>query len=115
MRATIDYLPPLAHLKNMIDRSYLVMNYNNFLYVAIWNGIISLILMVIVSLATKPRPSEEIDHLIWRPSVMKVDPDVEGGRGGTISLVFWWSVCMILTAALYGYFAWFQLSRTQNM
>jgi SSS family solute:Na+ symporter len=109
MRAVFETTPSLAELKNSIDHSYVIEHYNNFLYVAIWNGILSLILMISISLFTTPRPYGEISQLIWRPSVMRVDPDEHGGQGRTLSLVLWWSLCMALTAALYGYFAWFQL------
>jgi hypothetical protein len=110
LQTFLESYPRLVDLKTSIDQSYVILHYNNFLYVSIWNGILSLILMISISLFTTPRPYGEISHLIWRPSVMRVDPDEQGGHGRTLSLVFWWGVCMALTAAFYGYFAWFQLS-----
>jgi SSS family solute:Na+ symporter len=95
--------------KRAIDHSWLVIHFNNFLYVAIWNGIICLAIMVAVSLITTPAPAERIDHLIWKPSVVRIDPGSSRSRTGR-SILFWWIVCMALTGALYGYFAWFQFA-----
>jgi SSS family solute:Na+ symporter len=86
-----------------------VMRFNNFLYVAIFNGVVCLIIMVVVTLFTKPRPHNEIRDLIWRPSVMRVRPSADAPARGTRNLAAWWALCMALTAGLYLYFAWFQL------
>jgi SSS family solute:Na+ symporter len=93
-------LPPT--LKPIVDR------FDNFLYVAIFNGVVCLIIMVAVTFLTKPRPYEQIRDLIWRPSVMWIEPSPAAPGRGTRSLATWWGVCMALTAALYLYFAWFQ-------
>jgi hypothetical protein len=86
-----------------------VARFNNFLYIAIFNGMICLLILLAVSFATRPQPREQIDDLLWRPSVMRIRNPLPGR--GTSSLVFWWILCMILTAGLYGYLAWFQFGR----
>ncbi|HOE97309.1 MAG TPA: sodium/solute symporter [Candidatus Sumerlaeota bacterium] len=110
LRAFFFPTDSLVNFKLWFDGTAFAATFRNFLYFAIWIGMISLIVMVVVSLLTKPRKREEIAHLLWRPSVMKVDS--KPGERTTRSLVFWWAVVMALTAILYGYFAWFQLSHS---
>ncbi len=113
LHALLLTVPALGSIKGTIDASLFLQSYNSFLYVAIWNGILSLLIMVAVSLVTRPRPLAEIRGLLWRPAVMRVgaNGDTSSPAAGiaTRSLVFWWVLCMTLTAALYAYFAWFQL------
>jgi len=100
----------LIDFKQWVDGTTLATDFNNFLYVATWNGAFSLIVMIVVSLLTKPKPREQIAHLLWTPSVMRIDADATGKGGSTRSLVFWWIGVMLLTAMLYAYFGWFQLT-----
>jgi len=107
LKSLLDAVPVLASWKRSIDSSWLVLHFSNFLYVAIFNGIICLLIMIVVSFVTTPLPYEQIRDLIWSPAVMRVRR-ADGSDGGTRSLFFWWGLCMLLTAALYGWLAWFQ-------
>jgi hypothetical protein len=100
----------MTSTKQAIDNSWLVTHFNNFLYVAIFNGFICLIIMIATSLFTTPVPTSQIEHLIWKPSVVRIDTGGSTSRHGLGNLIFWWVICMALTAALYGYFAWFQFA-----
>jgi hypothetical protein len=109
LRSFVESWAPMAQWKHAIDSSWLVTHFNNFLYVAIFNGVLCLIIMIVTSLLTTPLPYDRVRRLIWRPSVMRVDADTDAAsQRETRSLVFWWVLCMALTAALYSALAWFQ-------
>src|SRR5262245_2520954 len=83
----------LTDLKQAIDSSWLIVHFNNFLYVAVFNGIICLLIMILTSLVTTPAPVERVEYLIWKPSVVRVDASGSAAGRGLASITFWWVVC----------------------
>ena len=98
----------LRQWKITADHSWFVTHLNNFLWIAVLNGAISLTIMIVVSLLTEPKPADEVEPFIWKPSVMAVLSTTPGGKNGTRNLVFWWAVCILLTLSLYASLAVFQ-------
>ena len=70
----------------------------------------SMVLLVVLSLATKPPDPAQIKGIIWSWQVTKL-PDSERERNrGVRNLLLWWCIFIGLMAALYAYIMWFQFA-----
>jgi len=68
----------------------------------------SMILLVVISLVTTPPDSEKTRGMIWSWRVAKL-PETEHKRNrGLRNLFLWWTIFILLMAALYAYMLWFQ-------
>jgi len=70
----------------------------------------SMLLLVVLSLVTKPPDPEKIRGIIWSWNVTRL-PDSERERNrGLRNLLLWWCLFIGLMAALYAYMMWFQFA-----
>jgi SSS family solute:Na+ symporter len=70
----------------------------------------SMVLLIVLSLATKPPDSAKTAGIIWSWKVTKL-PDAERQRNrGLRNLLLWWCIFIGLMAALYAYIMWFQFA-----
>ncbi|MHB8973007.1 MAG: sodium:solute symporter family transporter [Pirellulaceae bacterium] len=80
---------------NWLNRTFLV-----------WSS--SMVLLVLLSLVTKPPPREKIEGIIWSWAVAKLPESERERNRGWRNLFLWWCLFMGAMAALYAYMMWFQ-------
>jgi len=68
----------------------------------------SMVLLVLLSLVTRPPDPEKIKGIIWSWSVAKLPESERERNRGLRNLLLWWSIFILLMAALYAYVIWFQ-------
>jgi len=91
------HVPWLMPFDNWLNRTFLV-----------WAT--SMVLLVVLSLATKPPDPAQTGGIIWSWHVTKL-PDSERQRNrGLRNLFLWWCIFIGLMAALYAYVLWFQFA-----
>jgi SSS family solute:Na+ symporter len=85
----------LMPFDNWLNRTFLV-----------WAS--SMILLVLLSLVTKPPAREKIEGIIWSWAVAKLPESERERNRGWRNLFLWWCLFMAAMAALYAYMMWFQ-------
>ncbi len=88
----VDWLMPFD---NWLNRTFLV-----------WAS--SMVLLVVLSLVTKPPPREKIEGIIWSWAVAKLPESERERNRGLRNLFLWWCIFIGAMAALYAYMFWFQ-------
>ncbi len=68
----------------------------------------SMLLLVLLSLVTKPPAPEKIEGIIWSWSVAKLPESERERNRGWRNLFLWWCIFIGIMAALYAYMLWFQ-------
>jgi SSS family solute:Na+ symporter len=68
----------------------------------------SIALLVAVSLCTRPPAPAQTEGIIWSWSVAKLPPSERDRNRCPRNLLLWWSIFIVLMAALYAYMMWFQ-------
>ncbi|MBS1851511.1 MAG: sodium/solute symporter [Acidobacteria bacterium] len=82
--------------------------FDNWLNRTFFVWISCLILMVAISLVTKPSDPATLDKIIWSPRYARL-PEAEQARNrGLRNLFLWWSIFVGIMLLLYGYVLWFQ-------
>jgi hypothetical protein len=66
------------------------------------------LLMVLVSLATRPPAREQTEGIVWSWQYAQLPPEERKKYRGLRSLVLWWGLLVAVTLALNGYVLWFQ-------
>jgi len=85
----------LMPFDNWLNRTFLV-----------WAS--SMLLLVVLSLATKPPAPEKVKGIIWSWKVAKLPESERGRNRGLRNLFLWWCLFIGIMAALYAYMLWFQ-------
>jgi SSS family solute:Na+ symporter len=85
----------LMPFDNWLNRTFLV-----------WAS--SMVLLVLLSLVTKPPAPEKIKGIIWSWSVAKLPESERERNRGLRNLFLWWCLFIGIMAALYAYVMWFQ-------
>ncbi len=88
----VDWLMPFD---NWLNRTFLV-----------WAS--SMVLLVVLSLVTKPPDAEKIEGIIWSWAVAKLPESERERNRGLRNLFLWWCIFIGTMAALYAYMFWFQ-------
>ena len=88
----VDWLMPFD---NWLNRTFLV-----------WAS--SMVLLVVLSLVTKPPAREKIEGIIWSWAVAKLPESERERNRGLRNLFLWWCLFIGAMAALYAYMIWFQ-------
>jgi len=70
----------------------------------------SMVLLVVLSLVTKPPDAEKIKGIIWSWKVAKLPESQRHLNRGLRNLFLWWCIFIVLMAALYAYMMWFQFA-----
>jgi SSS family solute:Na+ symporter len=70
----------------------------------------SMVLLVVVSLVTKPPDAEKIRDIIWSWKVAQMPESQRYRNRGLRNLFLWWCIFIILMGALYAYMMWFQFA-----
>ena len=77
--------------------------YDNFMHHTFAVFLMSVILLVVISMFTKPKSKEELKGVIWTKSALVVAEYEKGKYRGFKSLGLWWFVMVMTIAGLYGY------------
>jgi SSS family solute:Na+ symporter len=88
----VDWLMPF---RNFLNRTFLI-----------W--VISMLLLFLLSLVTKPPDPEKVKGIIWSWSVAKVPESERARNRGVRNLFLWWCIFIGIMAVLYAYVIWFQ-------
>jgi SSS family solute:Na+ symporter len=78
---------------------------------ALIDWVFCVILMVVVSLATRPPPAEQVDGIIWNRSFLQLPPEERDRYRGWKDFRLWWSIFVNAILGIYAWFAWFQFGR----
>jgi SSS family solute:Na+ symporter len=85
-----------------------LMPFDNWLNRTLLVWLTSMLLLVLVSLLTRPPDAERIRGIIWSWDVAKLPESERQRNRGIRNLLLWWSIFIGLMAALYVYVIWFQ-------
>jgi SSS family solute:Na+ symporter len=77
--------------------------YDNFMHHTFAVFVLSCVILVILSLFTKPKPSEALEGVIWTKSALGVAESEKGKYGGFRSLKLWWFLMAATIGGLYVY------------
>jgi solute:Na+ symporter, SSS family len=66
------------------------------------------VLMIVLSLVTRPPGREQTEGIIWSWSYAQLPPEERKKYRGLRSLTLWWGTLMAVTLFLNGYVLWFQ-------
>jgi len=70
----------------------------------------SMLLLVVLSLVTKPPDAEKIKGIIWSWKAAKLPESERHRNRGLRNLFLWWCIFIVLMGALYAYMMWFQFA-----
>lgn len=66
--------------------------------------------MAVISLVTPPPRPEQLEGIIWSPSMAALPEAERRSHGGIRSLFLWWAIFVVLMAGLYAFMFWFQFA-----
>jgi SSS family solute:Na+ symporter len=72
-----------------------------------------MVVMITVSLMTRPPALEQTQGIIWNRSYLQLPPEERDRYRGWKNYLLWWLVFVALVLSLYGFFLWFDLSRAK--
>jgi SSS family solute:Na+ symporter len=85
-----------------------LMPFDNWLNRTLLVWLTSMVLLVVISLFTRPPDPERIRGIIWSWNVAKLPESERERNRGIRNLLLWWSIFIGIMAALYVYIIWFQ-------
>jgi len=80
--------------------------YDNFMHHTLGVFLMSCVLLIVLSLFTRPKDKESLRGVVWSRSALDVAGSPRGGRHGRTSLVVSWGVMALLIVGLYAYTAY---------
>jgi SSS family solute:Na+ symporter len=78
---------------------------------ALATWVVSMIVMIVTSLATAPPPREQVERIIWNRSYLNLPPEERSRYRGWKDFRLWWFLFIATVLAIYGFFLWLDLSR----
>ncbi len=104
---------PFAHIPAIRDAIPWLAPYKMaYQHSALASWIFCMIVMVTTSLLTAPPPKEQVDQIIWNRSYLNLPPDLRAQYRGWKDFRIWWLLFVASVLAIYGYFIWFDISRS---
>jgi SSS family solute:Na+ symporter len=82
--------------------------YDNWLLRTLLVWITVMLLLVLVSLVTRPPPPDQIRGIIWSPAAARLPATERERNRGLRNLVLWWCIYVGIVATMYGFIMWFQ-------
>jgi len=67
-----------------------------------------MVVMVGVSLVTRPPVPEQTAGIIWNRRYAKLPPEEKKKSSGWKDYRIWWTVLVLCILSIYGYFLWFR-------
>lgn len=87
-----------------------LMPYDNWLHRTFLVWATSMLMLVALSLITKPPDPERIRGIIWSWNAAKLPASERERNRGVRNLFLWWCIFILIMAALYTYVMWFQFA-----
>jgi SSS family solute:Na+ symporter len=87
-----------------------LMPFDNWLNRTLLVWVTSMVLLVVVSLFTRPPDAARIRGIIWSWEIAKLPESERERNRGFRNLLLWWSIFIGIMAVLYIYVIWFQYS-----
>jgi SSS family solute:Na+ symporter len=78
---------------------------------ALVTWVFCMIVMVVVSLLTRPPALEQTQGIIWNRSYLHLPPELRMRYRGWKNYILWWLLFVAIVLSIYGFFLWFDLSR----
>jgi SSS family solute:Na+ symporter len=78
---------------------------------ALINWVFCVVLMIAVSLATAPPPTEKTAGIIWNRSFLQLPPEERAKYSGWRDWRIWWAGFVVSILGVYAFFAWLQFGR----
>jgi len=82
--------------------------FDNWLNRTLLVWVTSMLLLVIVSLVTRRPRAEQVEGMTWTLKAAKLPESERERNRGVRNLLLWWSIFILIMAALYAYMIWFQ-------
>jgi solute:Na+ symporter, SSS family len=75
---------------------------------ALVNWVFCLVLMIVVSLLTRPPPAERVNAIVWNRSFLQLPPEERERYKGWRDFRIWWALFVLIILGIYGFFFWLQ-------
>lgn len=85
--------------------------YDSYLHRALISWIFCMVLMISVSLATAPPPTERTEGIVWRPQYAALPAEERAQYRGWKDYRVWYFALVGMAFSLYGFLFWFQFLR----
>jgi SSS family solute:Na+ symporter len=85
--------------------------YDNYLHRALAAWAFSMVVMVAVSLATRPPARERVAAILWTPRYARLPDEEQRRHSGWKDYRIWWALFVATVLGIYGFFVWFRLTR----
>ncbi|MGH9341461.1 MAG: sodium:solute symporter family transporter, partial [Acidobacteriota bacterium] len=82
--------------------------YSNYLHRALLAWAFSMIVMIVVSLSTRPPSREQTEGIIWSFKYSLLPPQEQKRYSGWKDFRIWWLAFVMAVLSIYGFFLWFQ-------
>lgn len=82
--------------------------YNNYLHRALLAWVFCMVVMIVVSLVTRPPAREQTEGIIWRPAYARLPEGERRQHRGWQDYRLWWLLFVITVLSIYGFFLWFR-------
>jgi solute:Na+ symporter, SSS family len=81
---------------------------------ALVTWVFCLIVMIVISLTTRPPAADQTQGIIWNRSYLTLPPAERLRYRGWKNYLLWWFLFVAIVLSIYGFFLWFDLSRGLN-
>jgi SSS family solute:Na+ symporter len=85
--------------------------YNSYLHRALISWVFCMVVMITVSLLTRPPAAVQTEGIIWRPRYALLPEEEQRKYSGWKDFRLWWLLFVLSCWAIYGYLFWFQFLR----
>jgi solute:Na+ symporter, SSS family len=82
--------------------------YRTYQHPALVAWVFCMIVMIVVSLLTRPPPADKIDGIIWTPRYARLPPELRERYSGLADYRLWWLGFVLIILAIYGFFLWWR-------
>jgi SSS family solute:Na+ symporter len=82
--------------------------YKTYQHPAFVSWLFCMIVMIVVSLLTKPPPPEKTDGIIWSPKYAELPLALKQRYHGWADYRIWWAIFVLAIWAIYGFFLWWR-------
>jgi SSS family solute:Na+ symporter len=83
--------------------------YKTYYHRALLAWIFCMLVMITVSLATRPPAPEKTEGIIWSPRYAALPAEEQRKYGGWKDFRIWWLLFVLIVLSIYGFFLWFRL------
>lgn len=82
--------------------------YKTYQHPALVAWVFCMLVMIVVSLLTKPPPAEKVEGIIWSPGYARLPSELRDRFRGIKDFRLWWLGFVLSILAIYGFFLWWR-------